>query len=817
MRTLGRFFVIGLVLLSGFKAGSAIWESLDWGHLANYSDERIRSARVGLAYELAAQPWLAFHLSKQANAILVRSNGIVASQADTGDDTVWTYAFDFELLGERDQIIDEGRYFHRTRVSRYRDPLTGAEQQRSFLLEPDLLPVDSRTMRLDFANETHATKLRLRPAELDPALSSVAFRVYQRLPNAAHRLGYLWQRLGPPQRDRLARGSVYGPDLLRGEEKANLLRHSWKAVGPQGVEGEHYASRKIYGARETVGERIETGLLPDGLYIDADTHGMVPLPEGSWQVSLSFQALENGSPADPDDTVTVRWHGRGLDKRWQAAIAPDGGEQSLGPAFDGGLLELVSSRAFVVRAAAESGTTRLDVTPEPTRLPSYTTAHSRAIDFGVDHVGEQSTPIRIDVRGRIPRELDSMEARVEYALFAADGQSLQQADVNVELVASSYDRLAQNDPRTRLSDPVRLYFRLPPNVQRIQLSSDQELLVSGYSRPPDLTRLVRVPEDYRTFENAEGRQPAWFLLRPDEAERLRREMRAFGLLLQKRPPRTDPLLVAGVYDWESYQPEGNWKGRYLMLPRESAFPVRDQALAAVYRELPRGRPVSLRLSGGIGRRQVSPTLVFLRSEKTPAEIELLVDGTSHLRTKIAGSQGELRLPPLRPGRREILLRFDAAGRFYLNHAGASGESYLRRLALRLDGDGLDFDYEKRSDEAEVLTAEFFTESGTRSVLEVTVGRDHEPRLSAASDWTFRNRVYDVAPGTNALVPVLNTAGHAVDGGRKFWLPLGADLPAGHYRVSIRPTNGTQGYLVLYRLVPGQQVSRLFFRESLHAD
>jgi hypothetical protein len=771
---------------------------------------------VGSAYELADKPWLEFRIDKPANAILVRSSGIVPDDVAADPDALWTYAFDFELVGEQEEILKQGRYFNRTRLSRFRDPHTGVEQPRSFVLDSGLLPTDSRSMLMELEFQTAAQILRLRPARVEETLETVAFRVYQHLPNAPHRLGYLWQRLGPPQKERLARGSVYGPDLLRSEEKTNLLRHTWKAVGPNGVNGEHYQSRKIYVAQESVGERVATGLLPDGLYVDADTRGIIPLPQGQWKLGLDLRPLQLHHSGNTSEVVTLRWFGQGLEKRWEGQIPVQTGEQQLPAHFDGGLLEVVSARPLVVRGWAESDTNRLEVTPEPTRLPSYMINRAQSLAFGIDHVGNQPTPFRVDVRARIPGDVASHSAKIEYVLLA-DGEPLEKGSLDVELSVSTYDRTAQSDTETRLSDSEQLYFRLPPSVSSIRLSSTQDVLITAYSRPPDLTRRVRVPEDYQAFQQDQSRQPPWFLLQPLEVEQLRRELRVVGLLTQKRPPQTDPMLMAGVYAWEGYRPEGNWRGRFLMLPYESAFPVRDQALGSVYRELPRNRTISLRLSGGMGRHEVNPTLVFVRRDHGPTDIEFIVDGAPHLRTKIAGTQGEVRLPPLQIGSRQVHVRTSAPARFYLNHAGASGASFLRRLAIKLDSQGLDFSYRKASPGSEILTAEFYSESASHTRLQVSIEQTDTIHALAKRDWTFAERVYDLQPATPTEVTVLNTRGQSVDGGRKFWIPLGADLPANSYRIRIRPTAAGRGYLVLYRLLPGQQMTRLFFRERPYAE
>jgi hypothetical protein len=67
------------------------------------------------------------------------------------------------------------------------------------------------------------------------------------------------------------------------------------------------------------------------------------------------------------------------------------------------------------------------------------------------------------------------------------------------------------------------------------------------------------------------------------------------------------------------------------------------------------------------------------------------------------------------------------------------------------------------------------------------------------------------------VPVLNTPAKTVDAGRRFFVTLGADLPPGTYRIHIRPEQRSESYLALYRLLPGQQLVRMFLREHDYVE
>ena len=153
----------------------------------------------------------------------------------------------------------------------------------------------------------------------------------------------------------------------------------------------------------------------------------------------------------------------------------------------------------------------------------------------------------------------------------------------------------------------------------------------------------------------------------------------------------------------------------------------------------------------------------------------------------------------------------------MNFMDTDRPAFLRRLALQMDSDGLEFHYFKRSPEQEVLTARVYQPGTQRMRLRVDIDHLPDSRLAPTDDWTFIQRTYDLRPEDNSRVSVLNTRAATVDGGQRLFLPLGSDLPPGSYRIRIRPLQDAQGYLVLYRLVPGQQMVRAFLREHAYVD
>jgi hypothetical protein len=263
-----------------------------------------------------------------------------------------------------------------------------------------------------------------------------------------------------------------------------------------------------------------------------------------------------------------------------------------------------------------------------------------------------------------------------------------------------------------------------------------------------------------------------------------------------------------------FLPEGDWRGRHLLVTREEGLPLREQSRGGVFRELTAGEDRVLQVSAPAGRREIELRLVFIRERSAPMTVRIDLDGERFFSGRVNGRHGELRLPPMAPGRHVVRLEAPEPARWYLSHLDGDGQAYLRRMGMHLDGDGLEFPYQKRDAGEDVLTGVFYASEAQRAALRVRIEHAGETSVGPSADWTFTERVFDVKPDATSRVPVLNTDGEAAFGGQRFFVPLGKGLPPGGYRVRVATGGGETGYFTLYRLVPGQPVTREFFRDRL---
>lgn len=815
MRTLGYLSIAFLLLVVTALLVHWAWWRFDTRELAAYLSGRIEGARPSNAYYQAGDDWLEFRLAGNGSSVHVVTNASV-HRASAGDrETRWWYAFEYQLLDSDGRLLREGTYHHRTHVTRYRETDTGRSEARAFLLDPQRVPTDGRRMVIPVSEAGHPARLRLRASHADPALQDVMFRIYERETLASHKLDYRWQRLSHTRKQELARGSVYGPEHLRDGERQNLLRKRWRPLGPAGIRGSDFLARKIYLQQELAGEPEDDPVLPHGLFVDAGINGIIPLPPGGGRIRLEWAAAETAVQADGDAQVVVHWFGRTLGERAQHRVALAGPEPWLETDFEEGLLEVASDRALTVRAFRDNNGVPEDITPEALRLRAYTPDAALPVVFRVDHVSGLPTPFRIDVRGVVSP--DDTPATVRFETLDAGGVRLSSGELYQDPAASRHDRLDRIEPATWLTEPARNYFNLPPRVAEVRVYTTGSSLVSAYTRPPDLVRQERYPEDLDLTQQDGARQPAWFVLRPANEQALLENLRTRHLVLQPRPPADDPRLLAGHFSWEDYQPDGQWQGRHLLIPRDAGLPLRDLSRGAVYAELQPNREQPVRLRTVTGHRELRPTLIYQRERELPERVSILLDGEPWHETSIIGRRGQLLLPSLTAGKHRIRLESHAGTQWYMNYLDTAEPGHVRRLVIQVGESGLEFIYPKRSAEREVLTAQVYQQAGERVRLQVEIEHATTPQLQPLTDWTFLKRLYDLQAVDAQVVPVLNTETKTLDGGRRFFLSLGADLPPGDYRIRIRPEREQATHLALYRLIPGQQLVRVFLRESGHVD
>jgi hypothetical protein len=818
VRLLGRLLLLTLVFTLALWGGRWASERLTWRLVstpATRAEAELSSAQPSPAHVLGPA-WTVFDLLPATRALRVLTNASVPP-AVAASGGAWPYALAYEVRDPDDRVLAAGIYHHRAGVVRFSDER--AERQRGFYLDEGVVPTDARILLLNLGGLGTPRRLRLRLDQRDAVIAEVVARVYERETLPEHKLRRAWQRLTDNRRRAVTRGSVYGPDLLREDEQLDFLRRVWRPIAPVGIAGQDYWARTLYTRIEPEGERVVAPVAPEGLPAGPALRAVVPLPDQP--VLVRLEAEWAAASAAGDGSAQVAWFGNGPGERavrgWERAVS---GSPFVGE-FIGGLLEVRATQPMVTRAYREDapGPTA-ELTPPPRTLRSFLLDPQHPLEYPVDHLDGAPTPLRVDLRRTLPPAGDpATPPVVRYALLEASGRVRAEGELAVGGDPSLYDRLGGVPPwEGRVSEPASHHFRVPPGIDRLRLVSTGPVLAVGYSRPPGLVREVRVPEDYRPSTDDAGRVPPWFWLRPRDHEPLVRGGRVRLLAVQARPPRDDPELLAGQYQWQVVVPEGAWVGRRLLTPGRADRPGRDEALAAGFHTLEAGREVRLRFAAVDGGSRVAPGLVVLPRGTAPLEVSVTVDGVRVLRERLAGRAAELTLPALPAGEHRLRLDASAPGSWLVSHVAGPPPAMLRRLAVRLGPDGASYLLEKGRTAPEVVTGEVYLAAGHSGRVRLCARLEGDPPADPGpvAEWTFRDRCYDVRSEPIGAVPVLD-GGPALGPAQRFFLPLGADLAAGTYRLRVTVEGQDPVHLVLYRVTPGAHEQLRWFREQVLAD
>ncbi|MDH3600029.1 MAG: hypothetical protein OEU26_10375, partial [Candidatus Tectomicrobia bacterium] len=690
MRLIGRGLLLLIILSLGFWQGKATWNyaaSL-WATSSTPHRDIIQSARLRTAYALQDQDWTMFAIPASATTLKAITNAHLPTASPLLPEQEWRYSVQYQLLDDAGQILQEHTYHHRTRLTRYIDPITLDVVTTSLYLQDNIRPADSRTMRIHLAQTPTASHLRFRLSTVEPPVQGVALRVFAPDNVPEHKLDYVWRRLNQDGKRALAQGLVYPVELLRHDERRLLLKNRWLILGPQGVKGRDYQSLNLYVMADMEGEPITPPTPPAGRLLDATHRVVIPIPPGGQHLRLEFAPLPPPTVAPRQDGIQLVWYGEKLGARSTSVVPWQGPGTHIEQFFSPGLLELITpTGAVIVRTFQLDGESSADITPELTYLRTYVVQPDADVEFDVVHLEAWPTPFRINAR-YLTTAADSAESSehvLNYQLLNTDGDTVKTGQLTFSASLSLYDQVADRNTGFRVSDPVSFYFSLPAVIKRIRLmrpgtGQDGAVVIAAYNRPPDLVRETRVPEDYTNAGLDDDRQRAWFPVHPTDADHLIDAGQFSLLTVQPRPPETNPDLLAGQYQWQAYRPQGAWKARHLLMPHDPAQPLRDEAVAVTYRTIPLGRDVPLRFRNPYGLQAVQPQLVFLRQRREPLSFQVVVDGRLHYQGAVAGRRGEVTLPDIPAGLHQVRLHAPKDGTWLINDVDPGPRPYIKRLA-----------------------------------------------------------------------------------------------------------------------------------------
>lgn len=774
----------------------------------NFEDNTSRST----AYVIPADRWIEFEVDPSARHIRVLTNASLTylpeddKQPDFGRPG-WRYRLDYQLVDSDGNVIQDSDYNFRATISRFRDPITREVMSPYFYSTTDYVPTSTRTLQcpLEPLGKT-ISRIRLKLGYHDPKISEVVCRVVNRIERPDYNDRMIWGRLSKRRREILCRASVYGPELLTPAERRSLLRWQWALAFPVIGPDDDIRRRILYRIEEIPGEELGAIDPPPGIDVNSAFDATIELPEGNGVTTIEVERVTNGfSAAAPIHVSLTHYRPSGFGQQSsEITLRQDMATKSM--PVSGGYLKFESSEHVVVRAYWQDEAKLY----EPFALGAAKTLrmyrlNADAVTFSIAHLEGYPSPFRAEFR--LLGDDQQKSVPVTWSYVDQHGEIIRSDTLTVRPDTSRCDRTVIRSVDYNVSHPVRFYWSVPAGVSGIRFESASDVLLTGFTRPADVVR-VFYPKP-SAVDLAQGLEQneldrTWFVIQPDFHEQLRTSHRSVVVKTYPTPPE-DSLIHTAEYDWTSYRPEGLWRARRIVSPRDPRFPIRERAKRLVYRAFEVNRVYDVRIEGRNGDTWVAPSVVF-DNNKVNAKISVKLNGEIIKEHVCRSQRGEFDLDSIRTtSHAKLEIVSDDVKPVYLNyHLAPECTPFQKRVSYRLVDGELRFSYKKETPGEEILSLRLFRSDASvrKATIEVQL-----PDLRMHADvpktsWTLSAKRYEFGLSDERSSIVLDGSLEYTNEGDLAFIQLGPDVPPGNYRIHVKRMDGRDGYVVLYRTVVG---------------
>ncbi len=857
MRFRDVFLMIALILLAagiGWFGTGFLQQSLFTSVEINRED-----AKRHKTSPLSADEWVEYQLTPGANSLRLYTNAALttvdAPDYDLSNPRIgWKYAIEYELLDADRNLLRSSDYHFRSTIRQLIDGDSGETIYPLFFGKSGLVSTQTRTMQIAVRDETaNAAILRTRLVSKSPEIKEVVARVATRIERKDFDKRQTWNRLSNQAQENISKYCVYSHQLLTSTERNSLMRFCWNKCPTIGAQ-DH---RLLFVIGDIDDQDVREEQIPLGLYLDPRSLATIPVPEGQAQIRLEFQRLESTSE---QDFVSIGWHAASSGKESFATHTIGSDVTHVELPVGGGLLELKPTTRLVVRAywapidalarkTAESwseqnqyllvpNSDEFELTPRSRYVRSQL-INEKPVEYLITHLDGEPTPLRLHFRfpygeyfkaamekedfdqANEPEkktiktfaEIPLINTTANWQFIDQQGNAVDSGELKITPNISRYDRLVINGEDELVSDPTKYFLSVPPNVVKVRLlTKGHNMLTNAYVRPAQMSRTVRVPEDYHAFSRLHSVDRSWFGLKPiNEMERIRDSL-TFAIATQVRPREPGVDLRFNDYQWVRYEPEDRWIARQMLIPKEieAELNLKDEAATSTYFELQDRQAVSFeRYETVFGRRPATPKIVYV-GKQSPGLVSISINDEVVMQKRLLASCGEVDLSDfVLENHGQIEIRSENPVRLFVSGVKVSdARQFFRRSAQRIDRGQLSFHFEKKSAKEEMVTMRIFRDQGNTERCKVKVQiQSREPSQQTMvsanepkTDFTVTNRVYDLRPMEQSQSLMLSK-GAQVDSGYKCFVRLGEDLPPGDYTIRIdRMDEESDGYVLLYQTI-----------------
>ncbi len=576
----------------------------------------------------------------------------------------------------------------------------------------------------------------------------VALRVAVLERKSDSELAINWQRMRREKRSKLLEGHIYPSDLVKEEHRRAALQYQWLSLGPEGLEGEAYQVTTLF-------VKNEDEQLPPVQLGELDSADVISKSKVVTLMQRATNPISGASCAQPQDWMELAWV---EDDRISVQH------------FDGAELSIPAQpRLYRLRSSAKCQLSLFDSNGQAVELErqvqrTYVTQRGQPLEF-VLTPGENSVqPLKLTARGL---NLDS-SGEVLWEVEDDNGAALLKGRLQVTKKPDWYERLASND--AQLSARSEVIINAPINAAKIRVYSEsQTMLIKLFSRSIHMPWLAGTPK--------------WFTVEPNDFERLKLMDHSKLIYWQKRLEPNDHQTF--LSQWQTLTPEPNITSFELF-----SHDISEAYTPSAYLPFTGG---SVLLEGQPGRRFITPSLIYQRSNSDPQQITVQLNDES-IQYWLVGSIGKLNLMMVKPGWNEVTIKSNGHIQWFLNHqANNQLEQKGRRLRLVYPlGNNLQFQLDK-SEPKEWVSLHYFPATDKAHRLTVTI--KYMAKAGTTEAHTVPIRQFNIEPQQEKP---LNWLLHQRDS--RLWGPvvlgfaLESDLQAAKYRITVSSDIADSGYI-----------------------
>ena len=816
------FICLGVVLLLifgtllQFKGSNWFATNNELAHSLNHSEAKRRIAtRIN-------DEWTTFHLPGDALAVRVFSNAIVEKTSENEAPTLsdprrgFRYAIEYEFLDGQMNSLDRGVYHFRSGVKELVDPESGGIVDPIKFADFDANVAQTRVMQISLeAGMRRARIVRLKTTEMEEGVLEILARtLYKTKRKNLDRYG-AWDSVSDHRKEIVARNSVYEHRLLDHNSRIGLLKWEWNRTSSVGEPLRRY----LYFDGDSDDLEIVEAPFPQGVVVQPGWKVVAPVCSGLAKIRVEATPLDKGASIHGQLHYRFKDPDSGLENCGSRKFAPSGNHEShLVEINDvSGVVEFETEcpaalRFWCRKPSADGSLEWTEIEVEPKHSTVYI-ADDRPVAFSVSHVNDEVTPLKASFRFAEDRMFDAESSnrdltrsrRIHWRFVGDAGQTIQEGVEELNPEISSHERFWRERVTFSVTDAIKLWFPVPPNVASVEFwCKDSPVLINAHTRPAGLPAQTRVPEDYNVVQRKNSPYRRWFTVRPRDHQEFIAENRVLNLGIQNRLPEFAEESREKLV-WNRFLPEGDWLGSRILVPAKDPLESQDSQKPDsvwLWHEMTSRAEFdfeTLDRTSHYGNVEVS-----FMSELPAGPISVWCNDELIASKEFSSSRGEFRitLPQVRG-----TLRFEFQNGVRVFASGIemdSSNGYLRRTAMRVGSSPTRFEYEKKSNEDELLTLTLYRDESesTRASLKARIvphdstATSHQPR----DTWTIRDRSYDLSLLPVASSLLVDRTGR-LDSGSRCFIKLGHDMPPGKYTIEVQREDAMAGYLLLYQTVP----------------